>query len=369
MSILKKLSNIFAPEVKESADNAALSFGEEAASDGTVTVNAILDALMRHFKETVRRLTTDYNLLYHTSFTIYLKARNYQEISDSLPFLASGAERMLVEEINRRAKDYPGYRPHSELWQFQLVEIPDDAEIEGVSADEMEQSVVIEIQSELFPPTEERTQASSSRMVSTVQGVNSLRAIRNCINPEILGRLHLIERDRIQLALTLDPLRRETKARKGFSQSIGTTNAGQDPYRQPDPATKRPAVNRQSISPGQKPVYFATLEAQDGSFLEQAGNKQIHTVAMTANELHISGRSAMPGATGVEVVRVDSDRIMTPHVKIRREASTGTFSISAIGSTTVNQRTMTCSPEHWVTLSKKSIIILNDEVQILFKAI
>lgn len=355
MSILKKISNIFAPEVKESADNTGLSFGEEAAADGTVTVNAILDALMRHFKETARRLTTDYNLLYHTSFTIYLKARNYQEISDSLPFVASGAERMLVEEINRRAKDYPGYRPHSELWQFQLVEIPDDAEIEGVSAEEMEQSVVIEIQSELFPPTEERTQASSSRIVSTVQGVNSLRAIRNCINPEILGRLHLIERDRIQLALTLDPTRREINAQKGFSQSIGQTNAGQDPYQQP--------------APGQKPVYFATLEAQDGSFLEQTGNKQIHTVAMTANELHISGRSAMPGATGVEVVRVDSDRIMTPHVKIRREASTGTFSISAIGSTTVNQRTMTCSPEHWVTLSKKSIIILNDEVQILFKAV
>ena len=120
MSILKKISHLFAPEVEKNLPD---GFADSTVEGGMVSANQILDAIMRHFQQTVSRLSTKYTFLYHTSFTVYLKAANYQEISDSLPFIASGAEQMLTEEINNQVKNRPGYKPHSSLWQFQL-ELP-----------------------------------------------------------------------------------------------------------------------------------------------------------------------------------------------------------------------------------------------------
>lgn len=78
----------------------------------------------------------------------------------------------------------------------------------------------------------------------------------------------------------------------------------------------------------------------------------------------------MRGKAGVEVVRVNSDRIMTPHARIRRDPSTGRFAISAIGDTRLNGRTLTPDPERWLPLPNKSTIILADgEVQIRFKSV
>lgn len=334
MSILKKISHLFAPEVEK---NLSDGFADSTVEGGMVSANQILDAIMRHFQQTVSRLSTKYTFLYHTSFTVYLKAANYQEISDSLPFIASGAEQMLTEEINNQVKNRPGYKPHSSLWQFQLVEIPEDAEIDGISREEMQQSVVVQIQSSLFPPTERNQETGSGRIVTTVQGINSLRAIRNCINPEILGRLHLVERDRIQLSLNLDPAKRVESGRR-------------------IPRSDRPAR------------YVAVLVAEEGRFLDNTSNQPIHTVAMTSDELHISGRNAMGAAQGAEVVRIDSDRILNPHVRIRRDPTSGQFQLAAIGKTVLNQRTLASDPDKWVTLSKKSTIILDDDIQIQFKA-
>lgn len=334
MSILKKISHLFAPEVEKNLPD---GFGDTTVEGGMVSANQILDAIMRHFQQTVSRLSTKYTFLYHTSFTVYLKAANYQEISDSLPFIASGAEQMLTEEINNQVKNRPGYKPHSSLWQFQLVEIPEDAEIDGISREEMQQSVVVQIQSSLFPPTERNQETGSGRIVTTVQGINSLRAIRNCINPEILGRLHLVERDRIQLSLNLDPAKRVESGRR-------------------IPRSDRPAR------------YVAVLVAEEGRFLDNRSNQPIHTVAMISDELHISGRNAMGATQGAEVVRIDSDRILNPHVRIRRDPTSGQFQLAAIGKTVLNQRTLASDPDKWVTLSKKSTIILDDDIQIQFKA-
>ena len=367
MSISKIIKKIFAPEPEAAAGIDEPRRKMDGISDSEITVNELLASLHEHFLRTVHKLSSKYNLLYHTSFTIYIKASNYKEISDSLPFLAEGAEKMLVEEIkNQMKKGHAGHKPHSQYWQFQLVEIPADAEIDGVSEEEMQDGVLIQIDSTLFPPMEgeDEAQREGNRIVTTVHGVNSLRAIKNCINPDILNKLYLIETDRIKLNLVLEETSQSTS---GFSGSIPVP---------PPPVNTVHVGGKQNTpappagAPQQKPLYFATLEAQDGEFLDGASNKVIHTVAITADEVEIAGRSSMRGKAGVEVVRVNSDRIMTPHARIRRDPSTGRFAISAIGDTRLNGRTLTPDPERWLPLPNKSTIILADgEVQIRFKSV
>lgn len=364
-AVLNWLKNIFAPNPESGDEQHESKVDLSILAPDEISANRILDALLDHFRTTAKKLSTKYNYLYHTSFTIYIKASNYDEMSDSLPFLAGGAEKMLIEEIKKHVgKNIGSYHPHSKYWQFQLVQIPSDAEIDGVAEEEMQQGALIQIQSTLFPPEDAGSEPSqgNNRIVTTVHGVNSLRAIRNCINPEILSKLYLIEKDRIKLSLNLDG---SDSAPAGFSRGVATP---------PPPAPGQSgrggtsANARQQQQQQQRPVYFATLEAQDGEFLNGAGNNVIHTVAMTADELHIVGRSAMRGEAGIEVVRVNSDRILTPHVKIRRNPSTGDFQLCAIGTTKLNQRTLIADPTKWIALSKKSTIILADEVQVAFKA-
>lgn len=355
MSLLKRISGWLSPD-PETGDNFKRTDSDIATDE--VTVAQILSALKNHFNASVKKLSTDYNYLYHTSFTIYIKASNYSEISDSLPFIAGGAEKMLVALIKERAKSITGYRPHSQYWQFQLVEIPADAKLKGVSEEDMENGAIIQISSTLFPPSEggdAQQSGGSQRVVTTVQGVNSLRAIRNCINPEILNKLYLYEKDRIKLELRLDE-----QTETGFGKHV-------DPF-QPDHKVEKKSPDKKSgVSPKQPTPYFATLVAEDGEFLDGASDKKIHTVAITADEVHVSGRSSMRGTAGVETVRVNSDRILTPHVTIRRNPANGQFNISAIGPTSVNERTIESNTGRWYQLPNNSTIILDDEVQIRFK--
>lgn len=366
MSLISILKKALAPEPIKSDDVSSTRSKTGDAGSDEITANEVLKTLKTHFLQTIAKLSTDYNFLFHTSFTLYIKARNYAEISESLPFLAGGAEKMLLsvirEEIAKRKLG--NYRPHSQYWQFQLVEIPPEAELDGLDKEELSDGAFIQINSTLFPPSEgdDPSSDSDNRVVTTVQGVNSLRAIRNCINPEILSRLYLVEKDRIKLDFVLDEDRKD----QGFAGRAGMNpapcgNHGNTATRSRNPAAEQPPQRPRA-------AYFATLEAQDGEFLEGAGNKKIHTVAMTAEELHIVGRSSMPGGRGVEVVRVNSDRVLTPHVKIRRDPSTGRFEIMPIGPTSLNERTLTPNSDQWRPLPDNSTILLADEVQIKFKA-
>ncbi len=355
MSIKNFFKNLFAPEPldADNGDNAAQKLGIPPTE---VTANQILDAVKENFLLSAKILSTPYNYLFHTSYIIYIKASNFSQLSASLPFLAGGLEKMLVEMIRKRiSADYPSYRPHSQYWQFQLVEIPEDAEIDGVTEEEIEKGALIQIRSDLFPPTEDevRASASSDRVVTTVHGVNSLKAIRNCINPDILATIDLIEKDRIRLNFVLDKSEPHFAGRNTSPHS--SARKTQAPV--PQPSTMQMAAE-----------YYATLEAQDGEFLEGAAGRRIHTIAMTDDEIHIVGRSSMPGHPGVQIARVNSDRILTPHVKIRRNPSAGTFELSAIGPTRLNQRLLKPDPNAWIPLPKKSTFILDDEIQLCFRA-
>lgn len=363
MSLLSKIGKFFAPEPEPELPESTGS-GPVAINTSSVTMQQIYDALEENFRESVAQLSTKYNLLYNTSFTIYLKADNFTSIQQALPFLADGAEQMLVEksraEIEKR--HLSKYQPHSRYWQFQLVEIPEDALIGDVNMDDIGSEALIQISSELFPPTDEDKAGGSGdgRVVQTIHGVSSLKAIKNCINPEILTKLDLIEQNRIRLILDLYPERKATP--------------GQQPNQQvnPGPAPRPNAYQgqQQSRQAGQArqtaPAYLATLVAEDGCFLEGMTDRQLHTMAITSDEVHVCGRSAGTAAPGVQVFRVSSDRVMTPHIKIRRDPSTGRFQITALGPTKLAQIPLTEGPEAWRSLPANSVIMLNGEVQLRF---
>lgn len=353
MSFLRRLTNIIAPRVTETNQPAE----ETPQTDpDMVTSDDILDALGKHFDETVQRMSTRYNLLYHTSFIIYIKASNYAEMSDGFPFLASGAEKMLVEKVIKAVSDrhLTDYSPHSQYWEFQLVEIPDDAMLGNESMEGYEKDGLIQIASSVFPASEDSESApDEGRVVTTVHGVNSLKAIKNCIPREILLKLDVVEKDRVRLLLTLDgPRRRETPA---SSEAPKQSQPAHHVSVQPSPKPMAQAAAA--------PQYIAVLKAEDGNFIDST-EKLRHMMAMTTDVVEICGRGGQACNPGV--LRVDSDSIMVPHIRIRRNTANSRFQIMALGPTELNQRTLTPSADKWTDLPNNSVIVLDDTVQIRF---
>lgn len=355
MSFLKKLTNIIAPKVTES--NQPADKAPETSPD-MVTSDDILEALGKHFDETVRRMSTKYNLLYHTSFIIYIKASNYTEMSDGFPFLASGAEKMLVEKVKNEisARRLTDYSPHSQYWEFQLVEIPDDAMLGDESMEGYERDCLIQIASSVFPASDESGSApDEGRVVTTVHGVNSLKAIKNCIPREILLKLDVVEKDRVRLLLTLDgPQRQATPATPSAHSAVETR-----PHVHAAPA---PQVNH-AATPAPTPQYIAVLKAEDGNFIDST-DKLRHMMAMTTDSVEICGRGGQ--ACNPAVLRVDSDSIMVPHIRIRRNPSNSRFQIMALGPADLNQRALSPGTDNWTDLPNNSVIVLDDTIQIRF---
>lgn len=357
MSFLKKLTGIIAPGV------AATDLPAEEAGGidpDMVSSDDILEAIGKHFDETVKRMSTRYNLLYHTSFTIYIKAANYAEMSDGFPFLVSGAEKMLVEKVKNEisARRLTDYSPHSQYWEFQLVEIPDDAMLGDEAMEGYERNGLIQIASSVFPASDENDSSpDEGRVVTTVHGVNSLKAIKNCIPREILLKLDVVEKDRVRLLLTLDgPQRRTAPAVPAAPAAVET--------RPHVHAAAAPQMNQTSApAPAAAPQYTAVLKAEDGNFIDST-DKLRHMMAMTTDTVEICGRGGQ--ACNPAVLRVDSDSIMVPHVRIRRNPSTSRFQIMALGPTDLNRHTLSPSADKWTDLPNNSVIVLDDTVQIRF---
>ena len=352
MSFLRRITNIIAPRVSETGQPA-----EEAPgiAPDMVSSDDILEALGKHFDETVGRMSTKYNLLYHTSFIIYIKASNYAEMSDGFPFLASGAERMLVERVKKEIarRHLTDYSPHSQYWEFQLVEIPDDAMLGNESMEGYEKDGLIQIASSVFPASDDSDSApDEGRVVTTVHGVNSLKAIKNCIPREILLKLDVVEKDRVRLLLSIEDSHRES------TTAVPATSPTQGrPVAAPQPSVKAAP----STTPA--PQYIAVFKAEDGNFIDST-DKVRHMMAMTTDIVEICGRGGQ--ACNPAVLRVDSDSIMVPHIRIRRNTANSRFQIMALGPAELNQRPLPSSSDKWTDLPNNSVIVLDDSIQIRF---
>lgn len=104
---------------------------------------------------------------------------------------------------------------------------------------------------------------------------------------------------------------------------------------------------------------LAELRAEDGRFVTVSG-QPYSTYRLQSDELRISGRHAMSASRGVETLMVDSEEVMNPHVSIRRDPSSGRFSISAMGDDVkLNGRLLPRGAAHWTPLPNNSTIIIN----------
>lgn len=333
MTFFSKIKDLLVPQDGTKTDN------PDGFSDGRLRRQDILDSLKRQFLQEKEFETTEVSLLFHTSFVVYVRQSDYDFLSGSFQMTVNDAVILFLKQIKEWMKKYLEYRPHVNYWVFQLVGIPEGTIIDGVP--EMDDgSQMLFIRSSLYAPDDYTSASDNSggRIVTTLHTVNSMKAVPQALNLASLPGMVPLDKDKFRVRF--DP-----KGILGFDDSGNPGNA-----------------TKHISAPAQPAV--AMIRADDCHFI--LDGRKFEAYKMSCNELQIAGRNAVV-SRGTPTLCIDSEYVMNPHIVIRRDPHTGTFSLMAFGPTKVNERTVVPNSMQWTALSNISNIMLNEQLQITFQ--
>lgn len=300
------------------------------SSDGKVAPRQrILNKLKEQFLIEMRNETTTESLLYHTSFTVYIREEEYERLSPSFAQTVRDAVNIFARELRKIIKGYPNYQNHSKYWEMQLVAIPKDAEIEGVSAELLDDNLTI-IKSKLFAVNnyDPRFQ-EDAHYVTTIHTKDSSRRLPDALNLKAINELTELAKDRYRVEFNLSDLL--------------------------DDAPKSEAERR-----GGNMRINATLHIVDGDFI--FGEHKYRVYNMTGDKLYVSGKH---GSNSTEEIHINDENIMNPTLLISRNITNGYFTLKTWGDVKLGGKKVENGIE--VRLPHNSSIIINNEYQIEFK--
>lgn len=289
----------------------------------------VLDKLKLQFRTEMANETTTESLLYHTSFTVYIREAEYDRLSPSFAFTVRDAVNVFIRELRKKVKKYPNYKYHSKYWVMQLVAISEGSEIEGISAEILAQNPII-ISSKLFADNgyDSRIQ-DDVHCVTTIHTEDSSEQLPDAINLSSLDGLTALDKDKYRVEFNLKD----------------TVN---------DPP------QNEADKTGKKLNIVATLQIADGDFI--LGDRKYKAYNMTGDKLLVSGKNGSASSITNEI-HINDESVLNPTLEIIRDKITGR-SLKVWGKVKLLDKTI--SPGDTVPLRPKSRIMINDRYRIDF---
>lgn len=324
---IEKISSLLLPGERE---NEAVA-GDNVPAGFVSPRQRVLNKLKEQFMTEMLNETTTESLLYHTSFTVYIRESEYERLSPSFAQTVRDAINIFVRELRKVVKRYPDYQSHSKYWEMQLVAIPEGAEIDGIDADKLDDEPII-IKSKLFADNEyDARYGSEERCVVTMHTKDSSKQMPNAFNLAALSGLTELAKDKYRVEFNLgDRLTAEPRSEAERN------------------------VNALKVK--------ATLHIVDGDFI--LGERKYSVYRMTGDKLYVSGKNGS-ASSGNDEIHINDENIPSPCLLITRDANTGTFTVRTWGNVTIYG----CKTENGgeIPLYNNSAIMINEDFQIDFK--
>ena len=290
----------------------------------------VLNKLKEHFLNEMANETTTESLLYHTSFTVYIREIEYDRLSPSFAHTVRDAINIFVRELHRVVKKYPDYQNHSRYWEMQLVAIPEDSEIDGISAEILAENPII-IRSKLFADNQYDSRIQDDvHCVTTIHTKDSSKELPNAFNLASLKGLTELAKDKYRVEFNLKDTVSET------------------PKSEADKSSNKKDVH-------------ATLHIVDGDFI--LGGRKYRVYNMTGDKLLVSGKNGS-ASNITDEIHINDESVLNPTLEIIRDKKTGLFSMKIWGDVKVGGKRI--EPGALVTLPHNSSIMINDDYQIDF---
>ncbi len=290
----------------------------------------ILDKLKEQFLNEMANETTTESLLYHTSFTVYIREEEYDRLAPSFAQTVRDSINVFLRELRKVVKKYPEYQNHSKFWEMQLVAIPKDAEIDGISAEVLDDSPII-IKSKLFADNHYDSRMQDDiHCVTTIHTKDSSKDLPNAFNLAALKGLTELAKDKYRVEFNL-------------KDTISVA-----PQSEADKSSNNKDV-------------FATLHIVDGDFI--LGGRKYRVYNITSNKLLVSGKNGSASQVTDEI-HINDESVLNPTLEINRDKKTGLFSLKVWGDVKIGGKQIDSGKT--VALPHNSSIMINDDYQINF---
>lgn len=328
--MIKKLFNTFASALLPRESQEELTSLEK--NKGVVAPRQrVLNKLKEQFLTEMANETTTESLLYHTSFTVYIRESEYDRLSPSFAQTVRDAINIFIRELRRAVKNYPDYQNHSKYWEMQLVAIPEDSEIDGISAEILAENPII-IRSKLFGDNQYDSRIQDDlNCVTTIHTKDSSKELPNAFNLASLKGLTELAKDKYRVEFNLK-----------------------------DNLSDTPKSEADKNSNKSNPV--ATLHIVDGDFV--LGDRKYRLYNMTSDKLLVSGKNGS-ASNAIDEIHINDESVLNPTLEIIRDKKTGNFSLTAWGEVKLGGKRI--SSGSVVPLPPNSSIMINGDYQIDFK--
>lgn len=276
--------------------------------------------VMDVFEERLEVLTTDESLLFPAKFEIYMNTVDFNNLAGAY----ANASRDLTKKFCRRLKEKyaeikrenPDFEfiSHTSRWYFQFLPFDDGMVVNDKQ--EVQQGAIFAI-TEVFPPLHENESRSDSGAgVQTLPNVTPLP-------------VQTIADGKTSLIVNLN-------INKDFYKDL--IKVGENAFE----------IEFEGIIPPPTPPSFAQLKWIEGNNTKVLG--------MNQKDIKIAGNfdKAMDG--GISVLNLKNNNILSPHIHIRYDESSGEFKIMPFGETKLNG--IKLSLKEWHNLPKKNAKIL-----------
>lgn len=341
MKFLKSFKNFLVPDSEPTK-----KVVKSATPNTGLRRQDLINSLEAQFKQQLANETTKYSLLFHTSYVVYLKSDDYQQMLQSFPMTCMDAAQCFLDILKPLVAKYPRFKPLFRFWTFQLVCLADDALIDGLKDqnNKNDDNHIILIKSQLWSEDDYNSETAQStggnRVVATLHTKNSMKALPKAFDIKALRGFDALGQGKNRV--NFDP---ENVLGLGGQTTGGITPA-------PTPA---PPVGNKAV---------AKLKIDEGVFID--GETTFTSYQIGADEINICGRNAMPAPN---TLKVDSDMVMNPHLTIRRDTASGKFYIRTLGPAVINGRMQQRDANKWSLLPNNTSIIINNSIEISFKTL
>lgn len=289
----------------------------------------VLNKLKEQFLTEMANETTTESLLYHTSFTVYIRETEYDRLSPSFAQTVRDAINVFVRELRKVVKNYPDYQNHSRYWEMQLVSIPQDAEIDGISAEILAENPII-IKSKLFADNQyDSRMQDEDHCVTTIHTKDSSKDLPNAFNLASLKGLTELAKDKYRVEFNLKD------------------TISDNPKSEADKSSNKSA--------------FAILHIVDGDFI--LGERKYRVYNMTSDKLLVSGKNGSASRDADEI-HINDESVLNPTLEITRDKNTGLFSLKSWGNVKVGGKRIESGTI--IALPHNSSIMIHDDYQIDF---
>ncbi len=325
-TFLGKIVSVLLPNEEEKFSTAA-----GKTSNGVIAPRQrVLNKLKEQFLTEMANETTTESLLYHTSFTVYIREEEYDRLSPSFAQTVRDSINIFVRELRKAVKIYKDYQNHSKYWEMQLVAIPKDTEIDGISAEVLAENPII-IRSKLFADNQYDSSIQDDiHCVTTIHTKDSSKELPKAFNLAALKGLTELAKDKYRVEFNLSDTLNETP--KSEAEKDGT-----------------------------KMETIATLHIVDGDFI--LGERKYRVYNMTGDKLLVSGKNGS-ASNVTDEIHINDESVLNPTLEIIRDKKTGLFAIKAWGEVKLSGKHI--NPGVFMPLPPNSSIMINSDYQIDF---